>query len=66
MVKIKNKIFMRGAPKFFGGRCTRSCTLHHSGSVLWKNVKNELLPTVNYNNHSMFIIIKRDTVRSCI
>ena len=27
-----------------------------------KMLKNEGLPTVNYNNHSMFIIINRDTV----
>ena len=33
MVKIKNKKFVWGAQKKLGGRCTRSCTLHHNGSV---------------------------------
>ena len=33
MVKIKLKNFVWGTPKKFGGRCTRSCTLRHNGSV---------------------------------
>ena len=33
MVKIKFKKFVWGAPKKFKERCTRSCTLHHNGSV---------------------------------
>ena len=32
MVKIKKIKFVWGTSKIFWGRCTRSCTLHHSGT----------------------------------